>query len=104
MSKSSIELITEAEEKAKILLSENAEKLRALKEKASRDAEKRIDDAYIASERLVAAGEKTAKEKADAVISDACEKAEEEARLLVAEAEKNMNRAVETVIRGIFIQ
>gem|GEM_PF-2726761 len=104
MSKNSVELIVEAEERARKLLSDNAEKLRGERDAAYREAEKRKEEAFVISERALAEHEKNDSEVVGEMMKKAVSVAKAEAEKICADAEKNMDRAVGEVIRGIFLK
>ncbi len=104
MSKNSVELIVEAEERARKLLSDNAEKLRGERDAAYREAEKRKEEAFVMSERALAEHEKNDSEVVGEMMKKAVSAAKAEAEKICADAEKNMDKAVGEVIRGIFLK
>ena len=104
MSKNSVELIVEAEERARKLLSDNAEKLRGERDAAYREAEKRKEEAFVMSERALAEHEKNDSEVVGEIMKKAVSAAKAEAEKICADAEKNMDKAVGEVIRGIFLK
>lgn len=104
MSKNSVELIVEAEESARALIFANSEELRGKRDAAYRDAEKRKEAALLMSERALAEYEKKNCETVDEMMKTAVSAAKAEAEKICADAEKNMDRAVGEVIRGIFLK